>query len=159
MYAFSLLAHYLRSVQKSALQNIISVSYDNSLDQVLLDNVTIKNLELFASHYDGAKQYSLLGVVDQTKTALGARLLREVLIHPTKSTNDISRRQQQIDYYTAHRDEASQITQTLSHMLDIPKIVSLILYKKHTPNTFGKLRYALSLIFNTPVIKDSLIKL
>ena len=60
MYAFSLLAHYLRSVQKNALQNIISVSYDNSLDQVLLDNVTIKNLELFASHYDGAKQYSLL---------------------------------------------------------------------------------------------------
>ena len=58
--AFSLLVNYLRSVQKSSIHNIISVSYDNSSDNVLLDNVTIKNLELFSSHYDGAKKYSLL---------------------------------------------------------------------------------------------------
>lgn len=58
-FAFSLLAYYLRGVQKGAIHNIISVSYDNSTDSVLLDNVTIKNLELFASHYDGAKKYSL----------------------------------------------------------------------------------------------------
>ncbi len=50
--AFALLVHYLRSVQKGSIHNIISVSYDNSSDSVLLDNVTIKNLEVFASHYE-----------------------------------------------------------------------------------------------------------
>lgn len=109
--------------------------------------MTIKNLELFASHYDGAKKYSLLGVIDNTKTALGARLLRDVLIRPTKNTSLISWRQQQIENYIHDHDAAKAISQTLSQMLDIPKIVSLILYKKHTPTTLGKLRYALSLIF------------
>lgn len=50
--AFSLLVNYLRSVQKGSIHNIISVAYDNSSDTVLLDNVTIKNLEIFASHYE-----------------------------------------------------------------------------------------------------------
>jgi len=84
-------------------------------------------------------------VIDHTKTALGARLLREVLIHPTKNISTIERRQKQIAYYMNNSDEAQTIMQALSHMLDIPKIVSLILYKKHTPTTLGKLRYALSL--------------
>lgn len=97
--------------------------------------MTIKNLELFASHYDGAKKYSLLGVIDHTKTSLGARLLRDVLMRPTKNVLVISERQQHIDYYTVHRDEAEAIAQTLGHMLDVPKIVSLIMYKKHTPLT------------------------
>ncbi len=142
---FSLLVNYLRSVQKSSIHTISSVAYDNSSDAVLLDNVTMKNLELFSSHYDGAKKYSLLGVTDYTKTALGARLFREMLTRPTKNISTISRRQEQIEHYIAHRDDAEKISQTLSHMLDIPKIVSLILYKKHAPTTLGKLRYALSL--------------
>ena len=133
-------------MQKDALRNITSVAYDNSSDSVLLDNVTIKNLELFASHYDGAKKYSLLGVLDQTKSSLGARLLRDILTRPTKSISLIRQRQQQIEYYRTHCDDAQTIAGMLGQMLDIPKIVSLILYKKHTPTTFGKLRYALSLI-------------
>lgn len=148
-YAFSLLVNYLRGVQKGSIHTIISVSYDNSTDAVLLDNVTIKNLELFASHYDSAKKYSLLGVIDHTKTSLGARLLREVLIRPTKNLSVISERQQHIDYYIAHREQAQNIAHLLSHMLDIPKIMSLIIYKKHNPLTLGKLRYTLSLIFHS----------
>lgn len=120
--------------------------------------MTIKNLELFASHYDGAKKYSLLGVVDQTKTALGARLFREVLTRPTKSLQTISWRQQQIDYYTVHRDEAKELAHTLSQMLDIPKIVSLIMYKKHTPTTLAKLRYSLSLIYGELKTENSKLK-
>lgn len=85
--------------------------------------------------------------MDQTKTALGARLLREVLIRPTKNLATIQWRQQQIEHYTNHRDDASAIAQTFGHMLDIPKIVSTIIYKKHTPSTLAKLRYALSLLF------------
>lgn len=143
--AFSLLVNYLRSVQKSSIHTISSVAYDNSSDAVLLDNVTMKNLELFSSHYDGAKKYSLLGVIDHTKTALGARLFREMLTRPTKNVSTIARRQEQVEHYISHRDDAEKISQTLSHMLDIPKIVSLILYKKHAPTTLGKLRYALLL--------------
>ena len=134
---------------------MISVSYDNSSDSVLLDNVTIKNLELFASHYDQAKKYSLLGVIDHTKTALGARLFREVLMRPTKNFAMISWRQKQIEHYIAHMSDAESIAQTLGHMLDIPKITSLIMYKKHTPLTLAKLRYALGLIFSSTDEKNN----
>ena len=66
-------------------------------------------------------------------------------MRPTKNISTIERRQRQIAHYISARDDAEMIMQTLSHMLDIPKIVSLILYKKHTPTVLGKLRYALSL--------------
>lgn len=73
--------------------------------------------------------------------------MHEVVMRPTKNLSTINRRQNHIESYIHDRDNATEIAQILSHMLDIPKIVSLILYKKHTPTTLAKLRYALSLLF------------
>lgn len=74
-------------------------------------------------------------------------------MRPIKNISTIEWRQRQIEHYVNNSDEAHAIAQTLSHMLDIPKIVSLILYKKHTPTTLAKLRYALSLL---PDLKNGL---
>lgn len=88
-----------------------------------------------------------------------------MLMRPTKNTNAIARRQQQIDRFFAEPEKAGEISSVLAHMLDIPKIVSLILHKKHTPSTFAKLRYALSLIFSDSLekgagkIKEALLEL
>ncbi len=68
-------------------------------------------------------------------------------MRPTKNISTISRRQEQIEKHINNRENAQEIAHILAGMLDIPKIVSLLLYKKHTPTTFGKLRYALSLLF------------
>jgi DNA mismatch repair protein MutS len=69
LYTFALLLNYLKNTQKSNLHNIVRVSLHTMKDHVLLDNITIKNLEVFASSYENNERYSLIGVLDNTKTA------------------------------------------------------------------------------------------
>jgi len=58
--AFALLLNYIKNTQKTDLHNIVRVSLHASKDRVLLDNITIKNLEIFASSYENNEKYSLV---------------------------------------------------------------------------------------------------
>ena len=145
--AIALLFNYLQRIQKKTLDTIVRIQYDASHEEVLLDIVTIKNLELISSQYEQSKKYSLLGVIDQTVSAMGARQFREVLLHPLKNQTELQSRYEHINRYCQQSKQAQAIQDVLRHMLDIPKIASSLLYKKHSPSTFGKLRYALHLIF------------
>ncbi len=145
-YAMALLCNYLQHIQPHALQTIVRVQYDARHDDVMLDIVTIRNLEIITSQYEWSKKYGLLGVLDTTSTALGARMLREVLLHPTQHLQTIQTRQSHVADYTQRSWDAKHIQEVLRHMVDMPKIVSTLLYKKSAPTTFWKLRYALSLV-------------
>lgn len=145
-YAMWLLLHYLQHIQEGVARSLLRIQYDSQTDDVMLDAVTIRNLEIITSQYESTKKYSLLGVIDQTSTALWARLMREILLHPTQHTETIQTRQAWISHYTDHLWEAKNIQEILRRMVDLPKIVSTLLYKKNNPMTFGKLRYALGLV-------------
>jgi len=58
--AFSLLLKYLENTQKTYLHNIVSVSLHSTNGRVLIDNITLKNLEVFASSYENNEKYSLI---------------------------------------------------------------------------------------------------
>jgi DNA mismatch repair protein MutS len=156
-YAMALLCNYLQHIQPHALQTIVRVQYDAKADDVMLDVVTLRNLEILTSQYEWNKKYSLLWVLDTTVTAMGARLLRDVLLHPTQNSDIIKTRQLRIGEYMQNVSIAKRVQEILHLMVDMPKIVSTLLYKKTAPTVFWKLRYALSLIFeNHDYIADQL---
>ncbi len=146
-HAMALLCNYLNHIQPHALQTIVRVQHDAKSDDVMLDLVTIRNLEILASQYEWSKKYGLLWVLDKTSTALGARLMKEVLLHPTQNIDLLQKRQGHIADYLSRMWDARHIQELLSKMVDLPKIIATLLYKKTTPTIFGKLRYALSLVF------------
>lgn len=146
-HAMALLCNYLQRIQPHALQTIVRVQYDARDNHVMLDAVTIRNLELITSQYEWSKKYSLLWVIDHTSTALGARLLREVLLHPVQDATVIHTRQTHIESYMQHLSDARCAQEILRRMLDLPKIVSTLLYKKCAPTIFWKVRYALGLLY------------
>ncbi len=146
-HAMALLTNYLARVQPHALDTLVRVQFDASTHDVMLDLVTIKNLEILQSQYDSARQHSLLGVIDTTACALGPRLLRENITHPTQDLPLLQSRQVQITTSLQRSADAKRLHEITRHMLDIPKIVATILYKKCTPTVLGKLRYALGLVF------------
>jgi DNA mismatch repair ATPase MutS len=65
----TLLLNYIKHTQKTSLSNIVRIALHSQDNLVLLDDVTIKNLEIFTSSYEGSEKYSLCGILDTTKTA------------------------------------------------------------------------------------------
>jgi len=94
------LLHYFRDTQKNTLTNVVKISLHSQEKRVLMDEVTIKNLEIFSSSYEGSEKYSLAHLLDTTKTSGGSRLLRYLLANPINALEELNRRINNIEYYT-----------------------------------------------------------
>ena len=165
----ALLLYYLKHTQKHALTNITKISFHSQDTYLILDEVTIKNLELLSSTYEGNEKYSLLNILDTTQTAGWSRLLRYVITNPIKDPHQIERRLTTIEHYLDEEmverlhegniykeTKSKRIHQMLNHVRDIPKLVSILLYKKLLPSTFIKLRATLRIFFDNKFLLDEL---
>ena len=157
--AFSLLLKYLENTQKTYLHNIVSVSLHSTNGRVLIDNITLKNLEVFASSYENNEKYSLIWVLDNTKTTAWARLLRSLFLNPIKNKKELEKRVNNIEYYINNFENTKKFFNLLSGLLDLQKILSSILYKRLVPSTFIKLRSILKLFFENKDLLSELQRL
>jgi DNA mismatch repair ATPase MutS len=142
LQAIALLLNYIRHTQSQALTNIYKISYHAQLGMVLMDDITIKNLELFSSSYEASEKYSLIGILDTTKTMGGARYLRHLLTNPTYTLPVIQERQNHIMRYQED-SHTKEFLKQLDATFDIHKLLSTILYRKLHPLPFVKLRTTL----------------
>ncbi|MEI7558423.1 MAG: hypothetical protein WCJ45_06605 [bacterium] len=69
METIALLFSYLTYTQKHALANITRISFHSQHQFLILDDVTIKNLEILTSTYEGNERYSLFHILDSTQTS------------------------------------------------------------------------------------------
>src|SRR5216117_3833232 len=83
--------HYVRQTQKTTLEHITGLSYSESANSLMLDAATIRNLELFESASGDTKD-TLIGVINRTRTGMGARLIRNWLVRPAIDTTEIEAR-------------------------------------------------------------------
>ncbi|MCK4390331.1 MAG: DNA mismatch repair protein MutS [Desulfobacterales bacterium] len=83
---------YVDETQKEELVHITGIASYNLSDFMIVDETTKRNLELFETIWTGAKRGSLLGVMDQTVTAMGARMLRSWLQYPLLDLEQIKLR-------------------------------------------------------------------
>lgn len=147
LQAFALLLHYISYTQKKQELHIVRVALHSQDQMVLLDDITIKNLEILASSYEGQEKFGLLGIVDRTQTTAGARHLRWLLTHPIYDLSEISKRQWYISYALDNIEHTESVHQVLHQVSDIIRLVSIVLYKKCTPQLLVKLRTTLKVFF------------
>ena len=140
---FALLLHYLSTTQKQEISTVYRISTYRPGDYVLLDDVTIKNLELFSSSYDQDSQYSLFGILDTCQTSSGSKLLRTILSHPLKNIDHITARQGHIVHWMDEYDEAQAINRLLWTLYDIPRLLTRLVYKIPHYQSFQRLRTTL----------------
>ena len=165
--ATALLLNYIAHTQKTKLTNVAKISLHSQDHLVLLDEVTIKNLEIFTSSYENSEKYSLIGILDRTQTAGGSRLLRYVLTNPTNTLAELENRLNHITYYLGENMIRPQMTGIDTHRIhailnnvsDIPKLTTMILYKKLTPSLFIKLRATLRIFFEHSLLMKELARL
>lgn len=82
---------YAHDTQKASAEHISEINYFESADFMILDAVTLRNLEIVESKGESHKK-TLLGVIDETVTGMGARLLRSWLLRPSIKRNEIQTR-------------------------------------------------------------------
>ena len=86
------LLEYLKETQKHALPNINDVRYVSDREHMQLDDCAVRNLEIVKSMSEGKKYGSLLWLLDRTRTAMGARLLHNIVLSPLGSAERINYR-------------------------------------------------------------------
>ena len=122
------LLSYLHETQKNDLAYISNLQV-YSLGQFMeLDYTARRNLELTASLHGGEKKGSLLWVLDKTRTAMGARLLRQWIEKPLLSVSRITRRQNAVETLVRDFMLRERLEKLLSGVNDMERIASRVVY-------------------------------
>ena len=122
--------HYLKETEHPNLQHITNIQRLEKEDYLWMDRFTIRNLELLNS---GEEQNSLLKVLDNTVSPMGARLLKRWLLLPLKDITKINERLNAVEYLILQTDLRKQIQQLIKQCGDIERLVSKIPTKKINP--------------------------
>lgn len=149
------LLKYLYETQKNTLSHLTSLKPYTSNTFMLLDTSTRRNLELCETMREKQKKGSLLGVLDRTKTAMGARLLRAYIEQPLISKQEIENRQEVIAELNDSMITRDELREYLSPIYDLERLLSKISYKSANPRDLIAFKSSLSMIPHIrKIIKD-----
>jgi DNA mismatch repair protein MutS len=113
------IVHYLKHQLRRKIDHLTSLCCDAPADHVLLDSATQANLELVESR--GARDASLLSVLDRTITPMGARKLRAWILQPLRDLAELQGRQQMIAHLLQESDLLGSIRAELKSIRDIER--------------------------------------
>ncbi|MBL9214536.1 MAG: DNA mismatch repair protein MutS [Opitutaceae bacterium] len=117
-------------------QNLRSLQEYRSTRTLLLDPATLRNLEIFQSAR-GTRDGALLGALDRTITAAGARLLERWLAAPGLDLPEIGRRQVVVGELLAQPSDLAELRELLNRVRDIPRILGRLQNRLRNPRELG----------------------
>ncbi len=117
---------YLQDTQKGALGELTSLSTYSTSAYMVLDAAAIRNLELFQGGRSGSQEYSLLGVLDLTRTPMGGRLLRRWLGQPLLDITEVNLRLDGVECFHGDTSLRARVAVLLSHVGDIERLTNRI---------------------------------
>jgi DNA mismatch repair protein MutS len=119
--------HYLRETQRSALDHVDRPNFYDRDDAMILDAVTVRNLELLEPLFAGERKDStVISVLDETCTGMGARLLRRRLLRPSIDVVEIDARLDATAHLLAQTIERSELRKALASILDLERLLAKV---------------------------------
>ena len=126
--AVGALLDYISEMQRSEISYIKDLRVYSSTQYLEMDINTRRNLELTANMRTKDKKGTLLWVLDKTKTAPGARMIRHWIEHPLLSSGHINRRQCAVEELYGNFMLREDVSELLSGMLDLERLITRIVY-------------------------------
>ncbi len=152
--AAGMIIHYLRETQKSSeLYNITKIVPYSLKEYMMLDDQTLRSLEVFKNLRDGTSQFTLLEILDRTHTPMGSRLLKKWLRHPLNDKEKIQERLDAVDVFVTNTLLQANLREILSNISDIERIISKVGLGKANGRDLLALKDSLLYI---PALKDIL---
>ena len=137
------LLHYLRETQRGSLAHLERLSLYQQHDALVLDATSASNLELVEPLAGNDRSTTLLATLDETRSALGARLLKHWLLRPSVQAGEISARLDAVAEFTHETVAREELRGTLSHVLDLERLLSKCTLETATPRDLLALRQTL----------------
>jgi len=129
---------YARETQRAAAAHVTDLVYFEAQDHLVLDSVTVRNLELVESLAGGAGR-SLLDVIDQTVTGMGARLLRSWLLRPSVKRGEVDSRLAAVSDLLASQINRDKLRALLKDVSDLERLTGRINLGSATPRDLNAL--------------------
>lgn len=137
---------YLQETQKTAATQIAAMSTYSTAAYMTLDAATRRTLELTRTWRDGNVRGSLLWVLDETQTAMGARLLRRWIEQPLLDKDAIQARLDAVEALVVRHDVRTALRDLLRGVADIERLLGRVAYKTATARDLVALRLSLERI-------------
>ena len=141
---------YLYETQKNSLSNLTKIVPYHSGGYMILDIATRRNLELTQTLREKQKKGTLLWVLDKTKTAMGARMLRSWLEQPLIEKKRIIKRQNAVQELYSDMITREELREYMSAIYDMERLVTKISY--HTANPRDLIAFKTSISMLPPIL-------
>lgn len=137
----------------NSLDNILELHPYSIGKYMIIDSSSRRNLELVDTLREKQKRGSLLWVLDKTRTAMGARLLRTYVEQPLIEKSEIIKRQKLIEALNANEITRDEIREYLNPIYDLERLITRITYQSANPRDLIAFRDSLKML---PPIKQQL---
>ena len=144
---------YLQETQKNSLQHITAVKSYRPGNYMLIDSATRRNLELVETMRDKNKRGSLLGILDKTSTAMGARRLRSFIEQPLLDKKMIVARQDAVEDLCRNLMDREELREYLGPIYDLERLIGRVAFGTAGPRDLIALKISLQML---PALKQTL---
>ena len=143
---------YAQETQRAAAKHITGLTYFAPQDHLVLDNVTVRNLELVES-LGGASGRTLLSVIDETVTGMGARLLRSWLLRPCVKRGEVEARLAAVQDLVASQIARDKLRSLLKEVSDLERLIGRISFGSASPRDLNAI---LRSLYQVPAVRENL---
>lgn len=157
------LLKYLYETQKNNLANMTSLQLYITGKYMIIDSSTRRNLELVETLREKQKRGSLLWVLDKTRTAMGARMLRSFIEQPLIDKKEIEKRLDAVEAFNQNAMFREEIREYLNPIYDLERLISRVTYQTANPRDLTAFKSSLEMLphiynllgeFETPMLKE-----
>lgn len=128
--ACGIVLEYLADTSRSLLDHIRHISLYGEKDYLVMDEATIRNLEIVRNLQEEGERFSLLGILDHTGTAMGARLLRSWLLRPLVEKAAIEKRLDAVEEFYHNQSLLSAVREMMAKVYDLQRLGSRVALEK-----------------------------
>lgn len=151
-----MLISYITFNQKRELKHLMEPEYVDSKCYLSLNKETIKNLELTETIRNKDRMYSLLWLLDKTKTSMGSRLLKEFILKPLTNVKDIEERHDLIELLNKEFLLKSELKEFLYEIYDLERLVGKVSISSVNARDLLQLKNSIRVLPDINLILESL---
>ncbi|MBC1316063.1 DNA mismatch repair protein MutS [Listeria booriae] len=151
--AIAKLLNYFIDTQKRDLSHLQKTVHYETSQYMKMDYYSKRNLELSESIRGKGKQGTLLWLLDQTKTAMGGRLLKQWIDRPLIHLDAIKARQQDVNSFINHYFERMELMEQLKQVYDLERLAGRVAYGNVNARDLIQLKNSL---YQVPLLKETL---
>lgn len=144
---------YAQDTQRAAAAHITDLTYFEPQDYLILDSVTVRNLELTEAQAGAGRGRTVLDVIDETVTSMGARTLRSWLLRPSVRKGEIEARISAVEELHASQMKRDRLRALLKEIADLERLVGRLNMNSASPRDLQALLRSLDQV---PPIRQSL---